>query len=584
VNNAQSLADKDIQAFCTYHPRICPSQSLHVFLHQGLVVLHHFQLTNSGLTHYPALKIFFMNKTKNKNPFLIFSSHTFWLRIIIICQMGLLGLQFAPNISTNGDDAVYYILGKSLATGQGYHNIHLTGSPVSTQYPVVFPAILAVTHFFTNNPLSAKILVMCMGLLVTIASFYLFKSWAMWYITPLVFLTGSSAVLNQHAIELLSEIPYLLLSLLSLLLLEKSYKNPNKKWLFWLTIFVSVLPMNCRSIGMAFSGAFLVANLLNKKFRYVFAHIIVLVATIIFYKMLTSWNTPYIIQLFQINSYDPDQGYASISEMITRFTTNVSVYSSSILPEAFIPSFTHANQGPANILGVLMSLLIGIGCIRNFFLPSRFISFYIVFYCGILSLWQTQWSSGRFLAGIMPFLFFLFFAGISTLWEFCIKAGGHASTYLRSLFVNNYLSSISRTHTLILLAIAMLFAFDNTSMQIQNCDQRKQSTNDWANFNSCADWLRLNTPKDAIVVSRKAELVYLRSNRQGMLYPYSRDREKVIAEIKKQHATYILCDGFYWTGTTQRYLYPALAAHPEMYRIVYALRNPDTFVLQIIDK
>jgi hypothetical protein len=69
-----------------------------------------------------------------------------------------------------------------------------------------------------------------------------------------------------------------------------------------------------------------------------------------------------------------------------------------------------------------------------------------------------------------------------------------------------------------------------------------------------------------------------------MLYPYSRDREKVIAEIKKQHATYILCDGFYWTGTTQRYLYPALAAHPEMYRIVYALRNPDTFVLQIIDK
>jgi hypothetical protein len=69
-----------------------------------------------------------------------------------------------------------------------------------------------------------------------------------------------------------------------------------------------------------------------------------------------------------------------------------------------------------------------------------------------------------------------------------------------------------------------------------------------------------------------------------MLYQFSHDKEKVIADIKNKHASYILFDGFFWTGTTPKYLYPALVGHPEMYRMVYALRNPDTFVLEVLDK
>jgi hypothetical protein len=523
-------------------------------------------------------------KPEHKNAFRLFASSDFWLKIVIIGQMVLLAIQFAPDISTNGDDAVYYILGKSLASGHGYHNIHIAGSPVSTQYPVVFPAMLAVTHFFTDTPFMAKIMVVCLGLLVTIASFYFFRNWAMWYIIPLVFLIGSSAVISQHAIELLSEIPYLFFSLLALILLEKSYKNPEKKWLFWLTIVVSVLPMNCRSIGMAFSGAFMLANIFNKKFRYAIWHCIILGITVILFKMATSWHTPYLVQLFQINSYDPEQGYASMAEMIHRCTTNISKYSTEIIPGAFIPSFTNTNPAAAKVAGAVMSLLITLGCARHLFLPSRIISLYTVFYCGILSLWQEQWSSGRFLVGIVPFLYFLLFAGISTLWEFAIKLKGNASTAIKDLFIKNPQPKLSTAHFIILLVIAILFSYDNITLQMHNNEIRRRLSPDWTNFNSCADWIRQNTPEDAIVVSRKAELVYLRSHRQGMLYPYSHDPEKVISEIKKQHATYILVDGFFWTGTTRRYLYPALAAHQEMYRIVYALANPETYVLQIIDR
>ena len=42
------------------------------------------------------------------------------------------------------DDGVYVILGKSIATGQGYRFLHLPGSPPATHYPPVYPLLLAL--------------------------------------------------------------------------------------------------------------------------------------------------------------------------------------------------------------------------------------------------------------------------------------------------------------------------------------------------------------------------------------------------------------------------------------------------------
>lgn len=520
----------------------------------------------------------------NIHMFRIFSSQTFWLRLIIIGQMVLLGFQLSPDISTNGDDAVYYILGKSLATGQGYKNIHLVNSPVATQYPVVFPAFLSLTHFCTNKPFLAKILVMCMGCLVTLSAFYLFRGWFPRSAIPLCFLIGTSAVLDQHSIELLSEIPYVLLTLLALLLLEKSYAFPRQKWLFWLTILVSIMPMNCRSIGVSFSIAFLAANLLNKKYNYVVAHLMLTVVVAVLFKIFTSWDNPYLLQLLQKNSYDPEQGLATFAEMFSRITTNISKYTTEIIPQASLPYISNHYPPLGAFLGIIMAFVILMGCIRNFFLPSKFLSIYAFFYCGILTMWQVQWSSGRFLSGILPVLLYLFFIGISFIFSFVKREQSQSLSLRIKLLCLPSSPPLPKIASVLFWCIAISFSLDNTGFQIQNAGLRKQSSRDWANFNSCADWIRVNTPENAIVVSRKAELVYLRSHRQGMLYAFSHDKEKVIADIKNKRASYILFDGFFWTGTTQKYLYPALVSHPEMYRMVYALRNPDTFVLELNDK
>src|SRR6266699_2678187 len=42
------------------------------------------------------------------------------------------------------DDAMYVILARSLATGQGFRYLNLPGSPPATHFPPGYPALLAV--------------------------------------------------------------------------------------------------------------------------------------------------------------------------------------------------------------------------------------------------------------------------------------------------------------------------------------------------------------------------------------------------------------------------------------------------------
>ena len=66
-----------------------------------------------------------------------------------VALVGLLALSFAVAtldaypIGAGGDDAMYLVLAKAIATGQGYHSINVPGAPPNTHFPPGFPAMLA---------------------------------------------------------------------------------------------------------------------------------------------------------------------------------------------------------------------------------------------------------------------------------------------------------------------------------------------------------------------------------------------------------------------------------------------------------
>ena len=109
----------------------------------------------------------------------------------------------------------------------------------------------------------------------------------------------------------------------------------------------------------------------------------------------------------------------------------------------------------------------------------------------------------------------------------------------------------------------------------------KPYSKDWKNYFSCADWIRHNTPENTLVMCRKQRLFYLRGLRKTVVYPYSHNVENIYKFIDEKNVDYVLYDGFFWTKTSIKYLYPAIISNPHKFEIVYHLPDPDTYVLKV---
>jgi hypothetical protein len=155
--------------------------------------------------------------------------------------------------------------------------------------------------------------------------------------------------------------------------------------------------------------------------------------------------------------------------------------------------------------------------------------------------------------------------------------------FFKNIASGDFTPPLKRTSGTIWIIAAIIILF-NVSYAFVNSGSSKAPSPDWVNFYSCADWARTHTPSGTIFMCRKPEIFYVRSHRQCLCYPYTHDVEKIIESMEINHVRYVIHDNFAWTKTTARYLYPAVSAHPERFRIVYALKNPDTFVLEFLLK
>jgi|WetSurMetagenome_2_1015567.scaffolds.fasta_scaffold00185_26 hypothetical protein len=508
-------------------------------------------------------------------------SQSGWVRIIIIAQLALLAWQFTPDLSTNGDDACFYLLGKAIHDGKGYHKLQHPDLPAEKSTPIVFPLMLAFIQIFSPSILAAKIVQSLIGALITLLAYYLFRLYSKNLLLPLVALCAACATLAQFSSSLMSEAPFVLFSLLALYLYELSVARPNNRWLFWLSIVISVFPLHCRSIGLAFSASWLLTNLLAKRYRYMIAHAVVLVVTVAAFHLATKAGGGYFIHIVLRNSYDPEAGFVTAGEMAQRVLQNIQAYGSIILQRSLISLPPATPDGARFIITAACLIFILAGWVRGLFGPMKFLSLYVFMYFGIILMWQTQWSSERFVAGVIPFLYFFLLFGIEGFVALVYDQKGNKP---RDRFAAiappcAHPSWLNRSTVWI---AAILIVLSNVNFQIAYAKREQALGPDWKNFYSCADWIRTNTPPGAVVMNRKVELFFVRSKHQGVMYPYSHDINKIMKTIDDANVAYVIFDNFAWTGTTREYLYPVLTNFQNRFQMVYALDNPPTAIYKVL--
>jgi hypothetical protein len=154
---------------------------------------------------------------------------------LILLFFVLAGIVFNFIPFDGGDNLKYFFLSRSIQQGE-YKSVWLPRNPLHAHYPPLFPILLSICP----NYLCCKFLIFGMFLLTIFFSYQLFQELKLPKYTILLF--AFSPLLIKYSHLVLSEIPFLLFSILALLYFYR------KKWGF--AFLFGLCAYFTRSIGL----------------------------------------------------------------------------------------------------------------------------------------------------------------------------------------------------------------------------------------------------------------------------------------------------------------------------------------------
>jgi len=174
---------------------------------------------------------------------------------------------FDPQLDPEVDSADYIVLGKSLRAGLGMRYIHLPEAPKLHKFPVGFPLLLAGVEWAAPDSLVARKVLVAACYVGAVALFFRLAST---YVTPLTaFLVTVLTALNPFVLGMarivMSEIPYLLCSLVALSILERALDSPDPppRWAWVGGVLALLFAAQVRTIGWSLLLALVVVLLLR---------------------------------------------------------------------------------------------------------------------------------------------------------------------------------------------------------------------------------------------------------------------------------------------------------------------------------
>ncbi len=485
-------------------------------------------------------------------------------------------LSFDPKPFLGGDNATYILLAKGLVQGKGFRDIWAPGMPPHTQYPFGFPLLLVpFAAAFPNPVLPMKFFVLGLALVSLILIHALAKdALPEGQRLALMGLLALSPALLQFSHWVLSEVPYLSISFLGLFLL-KDREAAFKDWRFWLGLLGIAFAYHVRTAGIALVAALPLFLLLKRQWKAAGTTLFVLSLLLLPWALRNrglSQEGGYLQQFFLKDPYNPALGYATLGDFLSRFGTNLKIYALGVVPGFVFPPLGDTTSGGIlALIGLLASTL----CLWGFFSQARqkllLSHVYMVCYLGVALLWPSVWSDFRFLLPVLPLILGVFLSGTFSLSGILWK--------LKPKAIGTLLVAFSALTALWIVFAGIPGQVTNTMAYLRG-DEFAGYPEAYVTFFQAADWVKANTEPNAVVITRKPTLFYLRAERQSFIYPFSPVPESLASAIEKNRANYILVDQV--SGTTQRYLIPALRPGiPERYELIHQTPAPPTYVLRI---
>jgi len=500
--------------------------------------------------------------------------------LIVLTAIGSV-MVFNSILSTNGDNALYIVLAMSWAEGKGNSTICTPGEPANTMVPPGYPLLLApLVVLFPDQWLPLKLLSTMLFILSIPAVLFMIRERG--ETLPMAFGVAVLAAINVNLLIssslVMTEIPFLFFSILGLALAQRSLRpgagltTRREKVLFGLAVLSLVCAYHIRSIGIVLPAALIIFLLLTRRYR------LALVAGAAILLLSLPWavrnatggeGSGYLQQFMLRNAYNPELGTITAADLWHRITANLKTYSVFVSAQALFPSLSpllgpKGSSGPLALLGVLVTTTILTGFIIQARRSLTLLEIYAAFFLGVCILWPEMWSGMRFIVPVIPLAIYYFLSGLRA--------------YVRVIGVRLF----RRAGQIVAAAVLMAVLFSSASGIAQEAGRFHRYPAQWENYFAAARWCRHNTGPGSIFLARKPSLFYLQARQKVLNYPYTADRAEMMTFLTDHDVDYVVVDGFTWTGTTQRYLIPAIEAHRDRFQPVHRLENPDTWVFKIL--
>lgn len=537
---------------------------------------------------------------------------------------------FDKKVHLGGDNAGYYIYGKSIAKGEGYRAIHTKDKVKANHFPPGYPALIAVVMKTFSGKIdtikSANGFFLLAALFVL---FFLFR--ALTKNIHLSFIACLFTLLNFHMLEystiMMSEISFVLFSVLSLLLFvltdfeKKFYKN----WKFILFLCVLTFAFYIRTLGISLVISFTLILLVQKRWTYAGAFVIgfILLAAPWQIRSHSLGGNSYVNQLFQKNPYRPEMGSMEFKDWPNRAMMNAKRYFALEITNSMMPfegidykqcvkqlkteagvealAVTAADSAAVKkaqeakpltleekqksaaqrgligakveidstdyIITIILLILMAIGLSR---MREHWmlIGLYLAGTFGILLLWPEAWFGIRFMLPVVPILIILTLFGLIQIPSIVSERMKKPEPWLAGIIVP------------FVLFFGLYSSFDK---RIEELEKRANGVyiSKFKNYFDIATWANRDLPREAVVSCRKGQLFYLYANRWVAGFRNTLDKEELIGKLKDNGVTHVVLDQLGYSSTS-RYLYPAIKKYPGKFKVIHQLKNPDTYIMEFL--
>jgi hypothetical protein len=544
---------------------------------------------------------------------------------VIALALLLWAPRFSGPIDLRWDAGVYYLLGTSLAKGEGYRIASEPGSPEALQYPPLLPALVALHQWAlgTTNPAIVAPWLRSSYLALFVVYSLIVLALAKRHLSP-GFALAATVLCMLHIMTiflsdlLFAELPFAVVSVL-FALVAASRVPTSRPWGREMASFaLAGMGFLLRTTGVALLAAWVMDAVMRRQWRLAAlrgtlalmpimlwqAHVERVRASDEYRRPAYSYqrapyqyyNVSYAENVLLIDPFRPELGRLDAGPLAARLMTNLAKMPA-VLGEATSttkPYWQLALERVNPLLGqhhvpagaVWVPLLgFGVLVLTGIVILARSGAWLIVFIIiGSVGLVCTTPWPGQFTRYLAPLAPFLTIAAVSALSSIAVALRA------RQLSWATPLGRLALTSILVLAFIVQVYSaqwtFRHQSAKSSNFVPEGNSAEagrfffhdrSWQAWEKAVAWINAHAPPDAVVATTSPHLCYLLTGRRAVLPPMEIDPVFAHRLLEAVPVSYVIVDELEFADMSRRYALPAVESHPADWRLVHEIDNTRTY-------